>query len=858
MEKLYSIIRTKYVINDHKFCSDSKYADPFALEDQLKRSRAPDSEPSEAVRMLLNPKRQGGFNPSSELSKVNKALETNLLNDLDRYKEERQKIKLKRIEEEADFMSQLEILEQKKADEIKAKFEKTQIRHAIKNLEKDKIDALQNEKHLELERLEAKRKMMKEDEDKLLREIQTLEGNQIQINQIYETERNKVNKIGDQIRQKRDENDNAKKNLYQEKADRVAYLKAKREALNVEKDLLDDMMTKGSDPENTRNVLRKIQHNSDMIKGEMEGLVNYNADNMKGDQRPSSKRTFQNAASMSQKNFNIPNNGGGNQNDVNYPQNHQQQNFEQIPQNPFRRQEEYPSHQDDKKYRMLMDEIERLKGTVAQITSSNAYVPPKNQGVQQPPPMSLRAPPPQYPVEVENSYVSQNSGKRGEYQDNDKSNYSSNQQNNYPANPRQMQIYDPYKPKDFDDFLTQNFMQNQMKNVDLNEDERALVHISMMEADSLRMLARIQPGTDLYRFKVEQYKELSTQRAEVEKLVQEQRLRKMKRGFEIATREQDRDYTNQKFIDDQKKLSIDLQLRKKHGLPIITEQYPTMNDLITDAKVNNPHAQTPDVGGELGYKPELGFTVHFDYIFGLPQSSKFAQLIFAVSNNTGMVLDPQLVGPQNCEKETTSTNQCVIYQNRQIREIVPDAGTNFIIEVQLPETYDDPRNYKSFGWTFINLFDGALKLNRGKFKLPLYKPPIFTNITPSKVDELEPVKAGLMLFRISYPWKDEFSNLRNLEPNMNQGEFVIPSLHLNQARKPGVLNRDVEDEYGPSNPNYSNPPPVNYNRVPTEHSRRTGSSNSTYISRPTEIATPHGMIARSKGIKVSYLVVDAR
>jgi hypothetical protein len=58
-----------------------------------------------------------------------------------------------------------------------------------------------------------------------------------------------------------------------------------------------------------------------------------------------------------------------------------------------------------------------------------------------------------------------------------------------------------------------------MKNVDLNEDERTLLHLQMQEADNMRLLARLQPGTELYRFKVEQFKELSTQRAEVEKMV---------------------------------------------------------------------------------------------------------------------------------------------------------------------------------------------------------------------------------------------------------------------------------------------------------------------------------------------------
>jgi hypothetical protein len=40
----------------------------------------------------------------------------------------------------------------------------------------------------------------------------------------------------------------------------------------------------------------------------------------------------------------------------------------------------------------------------------------------------------------------------------------------------------------------------------------------------MRVLSRIPVGTELYRFKAEQFKELSTMRAEIEKIVQEQRL----------------------------------------------------------------------------------------------------------------------------------------------------------------------------------------------------------------------------------------------------------------------------------------------------------------------------------------------
>ena len=55
----------------------------------------------------------------------------------------------------------------------------------------------------------------------------------------------------------------------------------------------------------------------------------------------------------------------------------------------------------------------------------------------------------------------------------------------------------------------------------MTEEEKTLVSLNAQEIDAMRVLSRIPVGTELYRFKVDQYKELSTLRAEIEKVVQE-------------------------------------------------------------------------------------------------------------------------------------------------------------------------------------------------------------------------------------------------------------------------------------------------------------------------------------------------
>lgn len=183
----------------------------------------------------------------------------------------------------------------------------------------------------------------------------------------------------------------------------------------------------------------------------------------------------------------------------------------------------------------------------------------------------------------------------------------------------------------------------------------------------------------------------------------------------------------------------------------------------------------------------------------------------------------------------------------------------------MPTSMNNVEEYTSLGWTFINVFDLNLQLNRGKFKLPLYQPPIYKNVSADAVDQLRPVMDCAILFRISYPWKDEYSNLKNLEPHLNHREYVIPSLHVKQASAPGVLatnlfgataqkqakvkqslqqtfaneSEDEEDDRVPALPQQ-----VNQRRQPS----RDGAPSTT-----TKPETPHDLIARSKGIRVGNI-----
>lgn len=53
----------------------------------------------------------------------------------------------------------------------------------------------------------------------------------------------------------------------------------------------------------------------------------------------------------------------------------------------------------------------------------------------------------------------------------------------------------------------------------MEAEERALMNIAAQEFDALRILSKIPKGTDLYKHKLTQYKEMSAMRTEMEKVL---------------------------------------------------------------------------------------------------------------------------------------------------------------------------------------------------------------------------------------------------------------------------------------------------------------------------------------------------
>ena len=66
------------------------------------------------------------------------------------------------------------------------------------------------------------------------------------------------------------------------------------------------------------------------------------------------------------------------------------------------------------------------------------------------------------------------------------------------------------------------FRQNEDRTADLETEERAMMNLQAQEYDQLRVIQRLPKESELYKFKMQQFKELSGMRAASAQLLQQQ------------------------------------------------------------------------------------------------------------------------------------------------------------------------------------------------------------------------------------------------------------------------------------------------------------------------------------------------
>jgi len=300
------------------------------------------------------------------------------------------------------------------------------------------------------------------------------------------------------------------------------------------------------------------------------------------------------------------------------------------------------------------------------------------------------------------------------------------------------------------------FRQNDFRSEDLEVEERALMNIASQEYDHLRLLSRLPTNSELYRYKMDQYKELSQMRSEIEKVLQEQRLEKIRRDYEKQKYEDERRYNHERWLEEQKREILAAKLRNNAeggndynpdydqpnfeqpqtqnpqnynnppetqnnvntaNLPPPTGQFPPKTAVQPTAAAGNPEDQV--------YDPKTGFLVFFDSVARVPREHKGMQIVYGCYNNGRSITDNRIVSYQDGETdpEAPEMNRVVYDIGAQVKHVQPHPSANLIIECQVQDKKirSGQTQFKSYGWTVTNLFDYTYDFHAGEFKLPLYE-----------------------------------------------------------------------------------------------------------------------------------------
>jgi len=156
-------------------------------------------------------------------------------NDIQKLKQEKALIRLKRNQEEEVLADLMKEVEMKNERDLRARIERDQIKKDLMDLDKGKLTALEQDKKNRLESLAVDRENLKQKETHLIQDIAKLENEMRVLDQIRDDERKQVQDSVDKLQKRGAENAGVRDYLLQERSDRLAELKLRRENLEFER-----------------------------------------------------------------------------------------------------------------------------------------------------------------------------------------------------------------------------------------------------------------------------------------------------------------------------------------------------------------------------------------------------------------------------------------------------------------------------------------------------------------------------------------------------------------------------------------------------------------------------------------------
>jgi hypothetical protein len=287
--------------------------------------------------------------------------------------------------------------------------------------------------------------------------------------------------------------------------------------------------------------------------------------------------------------------------------------------------------------------------------------------------------------------------------------------------------------------------------LDLYPEERALSQIAAKESQELRLLAHLPQDDEVYRMKMDHYKEASQVRQRMLGMFQELQVERLRRQMDNEFGQRDKEH-----YEDHWNHEI-----KKGGFKPKGEHRPQ------------------------SYHREAGFYLYWDWVTGVPRKFRHVSLVYGVYDQGRSLLKPTSVPGADVENDSYSdmTGRAIFAQESQIKQVEPIRSRLIVLEVTGAGSRASSA-LSSLGWTVLELFEGA-KVNEGAWKLPLYKPPTDLNVTRETISKSTQVANLFLFMRMTNPVAPNPSVTSiPLIPEDSVHSYMIPEIHMRQLAQP--------------------------------------------------------------------------
>lgn len=321
--------------------------------------------------------------------------------------------------------------------------------------------------------------------------------------------------------------------------------------------------------------------------------------------------------------------------------------------------------------------------------------------------------------------------------------------------------------------------------------------IMNQEHEDLRMLAALSQDPELYRAKMEHFKEMSAIRAKMEASLQELTLQRMRRSSNKEEIQHNRVLTEELLKAEQRKMQIMANLK--------------------------PDKEYKD------YYPEKGIFIAWELLTGVPQRCRKVQLVYGVYEKGEVRLEPRLV--LQVVTETDPFNG-LAFRGRfgdvhDIKRLPPLNSILAVIEVQ---GIDSNQKVSVVGWTALELFTPHKTVFEGYWRVPIYKPPTINNIYLSDIKSLAAVPNAYVYLRIYAA-----DNAPNFPSTQDLTHYHIPSSH----------SKELQINYLDSNRSEPNKQSYMPNKIPSRNQSKLASQIS---NRNSTKGTKYGIVIKLESL----------